>query len=136
MRNNAGFTLMEVVIVLIILGVMAGVTIPGYQEAVEKSRSNEAITNLQVIYMAQKAYALDHSHDFFIPDPPNDLTAINTNLKIDLQSKFYTIAIEGDVSEFTAVTERDGKQITIDERGCFGGGSAPSPYVPENKPGC
>lgn len=43
MRNNRGFSLMEVLIVLVILGVLAGLAVPVYLTQVEKSRSAEAL---------------------------------------------------------------------------------------------
>lgn len=46
LKNARGFTLLEVLIVLVILAVLAGLAIPAYQAAVEKSRSQEALTSL------------------------------------------------------------------------------------------
>lgn len=136
MKAHNGFTLMELMIVLVVIGIMAGAAVPAYQGIVEKSRSNEAITNLQVLYMAEKAYALDHSGNFFFPDPKDDLNAINTNLKLDVQTKFYDIQISGSGSNFEVAANRSGggASLTIDQRGCFGG--SPAEYVPENNVSC
>ena len=47
MRNNRGFSLMEVLIVLVILAVIAGLAVPIYFTQVEKSKSLEALRFLQ-----------------------------------------------------------------------------------------
>ena len=44
--GTKGFTLLEVLIVIIILAVLAGLAIPAYQGAIEKSRAQEALTSL------------------------------------------------------------------------------------------
>lgn len=48
-RNNKGFTLLEILIVLIILGVIAGLAIPAFSNQIEKGRAQEAVTNLALI---------------------------------------------------------------------------------------
>ena len=54
--NQKGFTLLEILIVLVILAVLAGLAIPAYQAAVEKSRSQEAITALTAVREAMIRY--------------------------------------------------------------------------------
>ena len=56
MRNNKGFTLMEVLIVLIILGVLAGIAVPIYFAQVEKARSAEAIASLGAASQSMKRF--------------------------------------------------------------------------------
>ncbi len=55
-RNSKGFTLLEILIVLIILGVIAGIAIPSFQTSVERSRANEAQTNLRLLKEAQTRF--------------------------------------------------------------------------------
>ena len=45
-KNQKGFTLLELLIVIVILGVLAGLAVPVYQPAIEKARSQEALTCL------------------------------------------------------------------------------------------
>ncbi len=56
-RNSKGFTLLEVLIVLVILAVVAGLAIPAYQAAVGKSRGQEAIQNLGALRESLQRYA-------------------------------------------------------------------------------
>lgn len=45
-RNEKGFTLIEILIVLVVLAALAGLAIPGYISTVEKSRRQEALAGL------------------------------------------------------------------------------------------
>ncbi len=42
-KKSKGFTLLEILIVLVIIAVLAGLAIPAYQATVEKSRGQEAL---------------------------------------------------------------------------------------------
>jgi len=55
-----GFTLLELIIVVVILGIMVGLSLPAYQKSVEKTRMTEAVTVLKAIYDAQMRYALQN----------------------------------------------------------------------------
>ena len=49
MRSSKGFTLLEVLIVIVILAVLAGLAVPVYTAQVEKSRAQEAIQMLEAL---------------------------------------------------------------------------------------
>ena len=59
-KRNArrGFTLIEMLVVVLIIGILAAVAVPQYQLAVEKSRIAEAITQVRAIANAQKVFFL------------------------------------------------------------------------------
>ena len=47
--NNKGFTLLEIIIVILIVGVLAGLALPKFYRTIEFSRSTEALNALGVI---------------------------------------------------------------------------------------
>jgi type IV pilus assembly protein PilA len=49
MRNSKGFTLVELMIVVAIIGILAAVAIPGFMTYIAKSKTTEAETNLKSI---------------------------------------------------------------------------------------
>ena len=56
-----GFTLMELMIGLIIVGILATMAVPGFSRAVERTRVKEAQTTLAAIYSSEKVYRLDQT---------------------------------------------------------------------------
>ncbi len=55
-RNKKSFTLLELIIVIIVLGVLTSLATPRYLMIVEKSRSVEGVNSLNAIYRAQERY--------------------------------------------------------------------------------
>ena len=59
-RKNSlmGFTLIELMVVVLIIGILASIALPSYGKVIEKSRTVEAISRLNAIYKAQIRYLL------------------------------------------------------------------------------
>ncbi len=55
-RKKGGFTLIELMIVVAIIGILAAIAIPNFIRFQAKSKQSEAKTNLKAIFTAQKAY--------------------------------------------------------------------------------
>ncbi len=55
-----GFTLGEVMVVIVILGVLAALALPNFQIQMMKVKNQEAIQVLLALYGAQKDYAKEH----------------------------------------------------------------------------
>ncbi len=124
-----GFTLAEVLIVTVILGILAGLAIPSYTNSVEQSRANEAQANLNIIYTAEKIYKVNNG-TFWEGGTNPPIANINATLNIDLAPpKFYPIAsIEvtgsGATEGFTATATRNeggwvGRSASINEVGVY-----------------
>lgn len=77
---KSGFTLIEIVIVIIIIGVLASIAIPKYSATMERIRSSEGVNILTALMGAQKRYAMENGGvytatltdlDITIPAPAN-----------------------------------------------------------------
>ena len=60
-RAQAGFTLIELMIVVAIIGILAAVAIPAFMKYIKKAKSTEATTHVQKIYQGARVYWMDRS---------------------------------------------------------------------------
>lgn len=54
--RRRGFTLVELMVVVLILGLLAAIALPAYSRYTRRARAAEATTNVQRIYLAQYTY--------------------------------------------------------------------------------
>ena len=75
--NKKGFTLLELLIVVLIIGILSAVALPGYRKSVEKSRVADALTTMQTVAKSE--------HDWYLRK--NNYTKDFSDLDIDLTDK-------------------------------------------------
>jgi prepilin-type N-terminal cleavage/methylation domain-containing protein len=61
LRSRSGFTLMELVIVILIIGVIAAFGVPQYFKTVETTKADDASAMVAMAGTTGRMYALDHS---------------------------------------------------------------------------
>jgi type IV pilus assembly protein PilE len=55
-KNNIGFTILELVVVIAIIGILGAIGVPAYQGYVTKAKETKAQNSLQSIYMMEKNF--------------------------------------------------------------------------------
>ena len=96
--RRRGFTLLELVIVVVVVAILASVALPGYQDQVRKSRRASAQSHLLDIAQREQQYLLDAR------SYASTVAALNMSTPPDV-SAYYTIAITtagGPPPSFTA----------------------------------
>ena len=59
LQAKRGFSLIEIIVVLIIIGVLGGLVYPTYTNTIERTRTGEALEILGSMRRAQEAYSLE-----------------------------------------------------------------------------
>jgi len=59
-RSKKGFTLIELMIVVVIVGVLSALAIPRFMRAATKSKQSEAREILKQVYTMERAYFIEH----------------------------------------------------------------------------
>jgi type IV pilus assembly protein PilE len=56
MKNHKGFTLVELLIIVAIIGILATIAVPMYTGTINKSKRSEAYSNLQTLRLLEEQY--------------------------------------------------------------------------------
>ncbi len=110
-KLNAGFTLLELLVVIVIIGLLAGYVAPRYFSQVGKSEVQVARVQIDALEKALDQYRLDNRR---YPTSEEGLAAIQPYLKKALPDdpwgRPYLYRIPGEKTEFEVVSYgRDGK---------------------------
>jgi prepilin-type N-terminal cleavage/methylation domain-containing protein len=128
--TRRGFTLVELVVVLTIIGVMVAMAVPRFGRAVEQSRADFAAANLRAIWAAERLYWLEnHAYtDKLTNESPKglvDLGLLDPSIVSTTGDYTYSLT-SADANTFQAVATRAGHtswsgSFTISETGMIEG---------------
>jgi prepilin-type N-terminal cleavage/methylation domain-containing protein len=106
--NKRGYTLMEILVVVIIIGILAAIGLPQYANVVEKQKATDAIYLLATIANSQERYyAVNEAYTTDYRDLDGDWVDYNTKLSPTgavYTDKFFTFTISGPDEERGKVT--------------------------------
>ncbi len=72
--REKGFTLVEIMIVVLIIGILLAIAVPNFVNAREKSRAKSCVANLKQIDAGKEQYAMDNNRADGDPVAWNNLT--------------------------------------------------------------
>ena len=110
LRNIKGFSMIEVLVVVLIIGVLAAVMVPGYEKSSEKSNVAEATIGLRAIETAAREKFMVN-RALFETSSLADIGVVLTNGEMDSDgqwvTKNWTFGISGDSTKWTAFANRN-----------------------------
>jgi prepilin-type N-terminal cleavage/methylation domain-containing protein len=104
LRQDKGFTLIELMIVVVIIGLLAALAIPRFMAVSTKNKQSEARLILKQIYVSQRAYR-QAGNSYFLPGGAASATNPSAFKDITVEimtSALYTYTIAGDANTFIA----------------------------------
>ena len=79
-KNSIGFSIIELLVVVAIIGILAAVGIPMYQGYVETTKKTNALNNLSSIYVTQEEYKADNNQYYFTNSASSCIDRYNGNI--------------------------------------------------------
>jgi prepilin-type N-terminal cleavage/methylation domain-containing protein len=123
---NKAFTLIELMVVVVILGVVAGFAIPNYTKSVERSHRKDAESNLRMIHAAQQMYAARNNDAYWTG---GNVGTINSNLQLHIVPNGKTYSCTGGGATFSCTAVRGAWTVTVTQASttptCAPSGSCP-----------
>jgi prepilin-type N-terminal cleavage/methylation domain-containing protein len=124
-KSNKGFTLIELMIVVVIVGILAALAIPRFMKAATKAKQSEAKGILKQVHTMQKAYFVENDHycrDGVVANAGAPLAFAPLAIEIISSARYdYTMAVNGFQFTCTATANLDDDATidtwTIDETG-------------------
>ncbi len=120
-KNNKGFTLAELLIVVAIIAVLVAIAIPVFTTQLEKSRETTDMANLRSAYGAATVYGMTESvaNSKLYYDPKTDGAIVSGKPNTSLgqgtvaNGKADTTQLAGGQIQYTTSTDAKGKDIAI-----------------------
>jgi len=112
-NDRAGFTLVEIMVVVALIGMLAAIAIPNFLRARESAQLNLIGDNLRILEAAKEQYAFEHKLSTTAAVTENDLTPYlknNTNVK-RVGGENYEFGTVGDLVQATGAGTLAGKSF-------------------------
>jgi type II secretion system protein G len=114
LMHKKGFTLLEILIVTIIIGILATIALPRYTATLEKARSAEAVINIGAIRVALDRYwyqngSLPEDDNFIVLDIDNPNNVIDKLYNYSFKDNGTTTSLKRD---YTVTATRIGDSGT------------------------
>jgi prepilin-type N-terminal cleavage/methylation domain-containing protein len=81
-RRAAGFTLLELMTVVAIIGTLAAIAIPAFVKYLRKAKTAEVMVNLETVSALERAYRVDHGTYLACPHNPKKLTCKGKSMEL------------------------------------------------------
>ncbi|MGI6364899.1 MAG: type IV pilin protein [Bacillota bacterium] len=113
LNNTKGFTLMEILVVVTIIGILAAIAVPSYIYAVEKGREDACDANVHILITQVERYRLEMGHNIAIGENESLVRFLEETGYLvgqEIQCPFYSDQSEGTKYEYKLTITADGRQ--------------------------
>jgi type IV pilus assembly protein PilE len=94
-RGRKGFTMIELMVVVVVVGILASIAVPMYGKYVKNARMTEATGRMGEIITACKAWAQEHQDGSGNPTWPDDNAAVAGSIVDVTATENFTYTLEG-----------------------------------------
>ncbi|MCQ9208805.1 MAG: hypothetical protein NG712_05455 [Omnitrophica bacterium] len=119
---------MELMIVIVIIGILAGIAMPIFSRTIEATKAKEALAALQQIRTGERIYRVEENDYWPVGSSESVIATINNTLRTFLDTRsnrnwnYSVTASSGTPDTFTATATRigggyNGKTIVFDQAG-------------------
>jgi len=106
--SKRGFTLLELILVVVVVTILATIAVPNYAKSKRKAIAKEAISNLKLIAAAERIYRMEN--DFYVSSCScsdsatcaAESTGCNALLKLMLNTTNWEYSVSGSTTAVTA----------------------------------
>lgn len=103
MNLGKGFTIVELIIVVVLVGVISVFAIPSYQKSSMKSQEKAVVNNVTIMYAAQKMIKATSGTYAAC----NTTSVCNTQLGLSIASDGFNYSCTGDATTFSCAGKRN-----------------------------
>jgi type IV pilus assembly protein PilA len=124
-KKAKGFTLVELMVVIVIVGILASVAIPKFIDASNKAKASEFPTQLSAVYTGEMAYSAENG-TFAATFP---ILVNGACVDISSSCRWFTYSLAGGTSSFTGtatVTAKFGSTTAGTDKGTIDQANAKS----------
>ena len=111
-QNNSGFTLMELMIVIVVVSILAAIAVPSYQDYVTRSRRSDAKAGITEVQLAEEKWRANNTAY---------TTAIvaDLGLTIDSPDDYYDLSVTAaDATTYTIRATADPSEAQKNDSTC------------------